>query len=374
MPFPKPGPRAKIVMVGSAPEVKGGVSAMVNVCIAHGLFDRWDAIYLGSHCDGSAWRKLRQALGAWLAFMGLLLRRRVALLHVHLNSDASFWRKSLFVVPARLLGVPYVLQVHCGHFVDFYRERLGARGQRFLRGLLRDARRVVALSDGARQALASIDPTVAIDVVPNPVAVPAWQAPLTQSPPTVLFLGMIREAKGVFDLLRAWPQVLRAVPDARLVLAGTGEMERAREIAREHGFEDSLVLPGWIGGEEKERLLREAWVFALPSHWEALPMSVLEAMAAGVPVVASRVGGIPDTVVEGETGLLVAPRDIDRLAAALVEILADAPRRLAMGAAGRARAREHFSAEVVVPRLESLWMDYGTPREPALRGQVGLAS
>ena len=364
----------KIVMVGSAPQVKGGVSAMVNVCTGHGLFERWNAVYLGSHCDGTPWRKLRQALRAWLTFMGLLLRRRVALLHVHLNSDASFWRKAAFVAPARLAGVPYVLQVHCGHFVDFYRERLGARGQRFLRGLLRDARRVLALSEGARRALSSIDPAVQIDVVPNPVAVPAWQASLTQSPPTVLFLGMVREAKGVFDLLRAWPAVREAVPDARLVLAGEGEMERARAIARENGFEEALAMPGWIGGAEKEALLRDAWVFALPSHWEALPMSVLEAMAAGVPVVASRVGGIPDTVVEGETGLLVEPRDINRLSQALIAVLTDETRRLAMGAAGRARACEHFSAEVVVPRLEAVWMDYGTPRAARLRSQVGLAS
>ena len=364
----------KIVMVGSAPEVKGGVSAMVNVCIQHGLFERWSAVYLASHCDGTPRRKLAQALGAWWKFMGMLARREVAMLHVHLNSDASFWRKAAFVVPARFLGVPYVLQVHCGHFVDFYRERLKRRGQRFLRGLLRDAAKVVALSDGARRALSFIDPALEVDVVPNPVAVPQWQAPLTGTPPTVLFLGMIREPKGVFDLLRAWPAVREAVPDARLVLAGIGETERAREIARENGFEDSLALPGWIGGEEKERLLREAWAFALPSHWEALPMSVLEAMAAGVPVVASRVGGIPDTVVEGETGLLVEPRDINRLAEALVAVLTDEGRRRAMGAAGRERARQHFSAEVVVPRLEAVWMDYGTPLPGRVGGQVGLAS
>ena len=364
----------KIVMVGSAPEVKGGVSAMVNVCIAHGLFERWNAVYLSSHCDGTGREKLRQALRAWWKLMGMLLRREVALLHVHLNSDASFWRKAAFIVPARLLGVPYILQVHCGHFVDFYRERLKPRGQAFLRGLLRDARRVVALSDGARQALSFIDPGLAIDVVPNPVGIPGWQAPLTKSPPTVLFLGMIKEAKGVFDLLRAWPAVREAVPDARLVLAGVGETERALQAARENGFEDSLVLPGWIGGEEKERLLRDAWVFALPSHWEALPMSVLESMAAGVPVVASRVGGIPDTVVDGVTGLLVEPRDINRLAQALIAMLTDPGRRLAMGAAARARACDQFSAEVVVPRLEAVWMDYGTPRKDPLQGQVGLAS
>lgn len=84
-------------------------------------------------------------------------------------------------------------------------------------------------------------------------------------------------------------------------------------------------------------------------------MAVLEAMAAGVPVVASRVGGIPGVVADGRTGLLVEPRDVNALGEALARILAGTAERLAMGAAGRDRAAEQFSADVVVPRLEAVW-------------------
>ena len=344
----------RIVMLGSAFDVRGGVSAMARVCADEGLLARRDVVYLPTHCDGTKATKLARAARSWLAFMGMLLARRVALLHVHLNSDASFWRKALFIVPARLFGVPYVLQVHCGNFPTFYRERCAPAARRFVRWILRGARHVAALSGHARETLAAIAPGRGVEVVPNPVAMPAWHAPLDAGPPTVLFLGALKEAKGVFDLLRAWPAVLRAVPGARLVLGGAGELDRVRDTARELGVARSVATPGWVLAAAKDALLREAWVLALPSHWEAMPMAVLEAMAAGVPVVATRVGGIPEAVPEG-TGRLVAPGDPDGLAAALVEILTDQSLRGRMGRTARSHARAMFAADVVLPQLEALW-------------------
>lgn len=345
----------RIVMLGSALDVRGGVSAMVRVCEEQGLFERWNATYLAPHRDGTPRQKAARALRAWATFMGMLLRREVSLLHVHLNSNASFWRKALFIVPATAAGIPYVLQVHCGRFPEFYRDGCGPLAQRFVRWVLRRARSVVALSEGSRQGLSYIDPQLPVEVLPNPVAIPSWKADTGSEPPTVVYLGMLTEAKGVFDLLRAWVAVREAIPNARLVLAGAGEIDRARSLAQAAGFDADLVTPGWVDEAGKAAFMRDAAVAVLPSHWEAMPMSVLESMAAGLPVVATRVGGIPSAVLEGVTGFLVQPRDINGLAAALVALLRDPAMRRAMGAAGRERAKAEFSAGVVVPRLEAVW-------------------
>lgn len=135
------------------------------------------------------------------------------------------------------------------------------------------------------------------------------------------FLDMLARAKGTFDLLQAWPDVLRAVPRAQLILAGAGAIDEARAAARRDGFERSLVTPGWVDEAMREKLLDQAWVVTLPSHWEAMPMAVLEAQAAGVPVVASRVGGLPLIVDDGRTGLLVPAGNGAALAQALVTLL-----------------------------------------------------
>jgi glycosyltransferase involved in cell wall biosynthesis len=328
---------------------------MVNVYFAHGLFERWDAEYLATHRDGTKLQKAWTAATSWLAFMARLATASVALLHVHIASDASFWRKALFIVPAHLLRVPYVLHMHGGDFARFYGERCGPLARRLLRFLYRNALVVVALSDEWRDALAAAIPGIRVVVVPNPVEMPAWQAALDAEPPSVLYLGVVKETKGVFDLLHAWPAVLARHPRARLVLAGSGERDAAQALAQKLGVADSLQTPGWASGEAKAALLRGATVFVLPSHFEALPMAVLEAMAAGLPVVATRVGGIPDAIEDGRDGLLVPPHDPEPLGRALNALLEDGARRARLGAAARRRALENFSAGVIVPRIEEIW-------------------
>jgi len=346
----------RIVMIGTGRDVRGGISAMVNVYFAQGLFHRWNARYLSTHCDGSKARKAAKAVASWLTFMAMLLTGRVALAHVHIASDASFWRKSLFIVPAHLLRVPYVLHMHGGNFIEFYRTR-GPAVRRFIRWIYARAQRVIALSEEWRTALLGMQPASRVVVIPNPVEIPAWQASLDAGAPTVLFLGVIKERKGVHDLLRAWPGVLRAVPGARLVLGGVGDAQEASALARELHVEDSIEMPGWIVGEAKDALMKRAWVFALPSHYEALPMSVLEAQAAGVPVVSTRVGGIPTAVHDGRTGILLEPLDVPGLEAALVGLLTDPARRKAVGEAARRAAAERFSADVLVPKVDAIWRE-----------------
>jgi glycosyltransferase involved in cell wall biosynthesis len=177
--------------------------------------------------------------------------------------------------------------------------------------------------------------------------VPRWRATLDGEVPTVLFLGVLREAKGVLELVQAWPRVLAAVPGARLVLGGSGDLAAVSAAVRAAGVESSVEFPGWVGGAEKERLLRNAWVLALPSH---------------VPVVASAVGAIPRAVEHGRSGLLIAPRDPQALAQALISLLTDGEQRKAMGANARRRAEECFSADALVPQLEALWRRVGRAR------------
>jgi glycosyltransferase involved in cell wall biosynthesis len=346
--------RKQILVIGTAPGARSGIAAVVQVYMAHGLFRRWNARYLPTHADGGRVAKALLAARSWLKFLGLLFARRVALLHVLLASNASFWRKALFVLPARLAGVPYVLHLHCGKFEGFYARALPST-RALVRLLLRGARAVVGLSRQDHQLLSRIEPSSRLLTIPNPVLVPDQAAPLRDGRPTVLFLGVFTPAKGVYDLLDAWPAVLRLVPHARLVLCGAGEEEGLHARATQLDIGHSLEMPGWISGAAKAAFIRQAWVFALPSHAEALPMCVLEAMAAGVPVVASRVGGIPTAVAPGVTGELVEIRDIPALSRAIAGLLSDHERRLAMGRAARENLLRTYAADTVVPKLDALW-------------------
>ncbi|MFC7652960.1 glycosyltransferase family 4 protein [Pseudoduganella danionis] len=142
------------------------------------------------------------------------------------------------------------------------------------------------------------------------------------------------------------------VPEARLILGGEGEFTQVRELASTLGILDVLELPGWVDESQRSQLLARAAAFVLPSHFEQMPMTVLEAMVAGVPVVATRVGGVPCMLEHGDCGKLVDVGDLDALACALVEVLSDRPAAEAMAKRAHQRVLSEYEASVVLSRLQ----------------------
>ncbi len=112
---------------------------------------------------------------------------------------------------------------------------------------------------------------------------------------------------------------------------------------------------GWIAGEDKVRAFERAAIYCLPSYSEGLPVSVLEAMAAGLPVVSTAIAGTPEAVAEGENGFLIVPGDRAALADRLIRLARDPSLRSGMGGAGRAIAEERFGSEAIAARLRKLW-------------------
>lgn len=348
-------PVKKVVMLGTC--AAGGIRSVIDIYSRHPALSTWNLEFIATHRDGSVASRCWAALSALARFVGLLLRGRVRIVHVHQASRGSTWRKFVFVCLAFAFRCPVVLHVHGGVFADFYHQQSSSLGRWLIRWTFRRSRFVVALSEQWRLTFSAIEPRSRIVVIPNPVDVPRWQASLCEGRPTALFLGVLVESKGVKDLLLAWPEVLAKLPHARLVLGGVGNTQQVHAWIGRAGTSaaDSIVMPGWVSGAEKERLMREAWVFVLPSHIEALPMSILEAMAAGVPVVASNVGGIPMAVVSGETGFLIEPHDPRALAQRLVDVLADAALRSRLGEQARRAAIQQFSTQVIIPKVDALW-------------------
>jgi glycosyltransferase involved in cell wall biosynthesis len=164
----------------------------------------------------------------------------------------------------------------------------------------------------------------------------------------------LHRQKGLGDLLAAVAWVRERVPDVRLLLIGEGELRDELEAqARALGLSGAVIFAG-IRTDVAE-IVAALDIFVLPSLWEGTSNAVLEAMAAGLPIVATAVGGTPEVVVDGVTGLLVPPRDPSALAGALVTLLQDADLRHRMGRAGRERVKQYFSLERMVRRTEALY-------------------
>lgn len=170
----------------------------------------------------------------------------------------------------------------------------------------------------------------------------------------LLFVGRLRIRKGVEVLLEALRELRDRNPRAVLRIAGNGEHRARLEWkTAELGLESTVSFLGTCGAARVRTLLRGAAALVVPSIYEGMPLVVLEAMAAGVPVVASRVSGIPEVVVDGETGWLVPPEDPVALARALGEVLADPEEARRRGEAGCRRAAEFYRPAIVAAAWRS---------------------
>jgi glycosyltransferase involved in cell wall biosynthesis len=350
----------KPVMIGTDFNTMGGVASVVNVYRASGLFERFSVHYIATHCDGGAVLKLKVAVFALCEFLVLLLRREVSLLHIHFSSRASFWRKSFFFFAAWLFRVPVILHLHGGGFQLFYERESGPVGKMLIRFVFNHAARVIVLSHTWKAWLETISRNPKIIPIYNPVAVPKWQALHTSATPkNVLMLGRLCKLKGSYDLLEAVNKMVQQVPALVLQMGGDGELAQVAAHAESLQLTAYLHLLGWVRGEEKAQFLQQATVFVLPSYVEGMPMSVLEAMAAGLPVITTPVGGIPEAVTDGVEGFLVPPGDVAALAARLQQLLQDEALTRKMGAAARRKIETTFSTEAILPQIEALYLELG---------------
>ena len=189
-------------------------------------------------------------------------------------------------------------------------------------------------------------------VIPNGVLAPA--APPTDAirsiatESTVLYVGRLRTRKAVAVLLEAIAAIGARRPDLRLVIAGDGEQGAAlRQRAAKSDLQGRVEFAGALSREAIAECYRQAAVLCLPSIYEGFPVTIVEAMGAGLPVVATRVAGVPEAVDDGVTGLLVDPEDAAALAAALERVLEDVDARRRMGRAARSEFERSFTIGVV---------------------------
>ena len=243
--------------------------------------------------------------------------------------DGVFWS-------SRRRGVPYVVAIK-GVIAEELQHEQGSTRRLF---------QVLARRDAIVRHYGI--PADRIRLVPEGIDLARWQRLAGQTPhlgdgATILCVARQYPRKHVADLLRALPQVRRAVPSAHAVIVGDGPEHAALlALAAELELGHAVQLLGAIADDDAvARWYRHADVFCLPSVQEAFGIVFLEAMASGLPVVATRAAAIPEVVPDGQAGLLVPPGDVDALADALTTLLREPARRAAYGACGQAHVRQY---------------------------------
>lgn len=326
-------------------------------------------------------RLLGGLLKLWLRVAGRLLRPRPRLTYLFLSQNLTgFVRDAAIIVTSKALGVPVAVHVQASNFGNFY-GKAGRLQQAFIRWTLRGTRRVIVVADRfAPQFLPFVPRSVIVTLYNGTDVDPALfatepRSDETAGPLTIAYLGHLSVAKGFCDVLRAIPRVLDEVPEAQFQFGGewlvdernilfdeTGRplprfqpADRARWHDLQATYGDRVQHLGVVAGEDKARLLRTSAIFTLPSYSEGFPVSVLEAMAAGLPLVVTPVGALPEVLAEDVNGHFVPVGDSAALAEAIIRLARDPDLRARMGKANRDLALTRFSRQRFIMDLGAIF-------------------
>ena len=303
--------------------------------------------------DESRVQKITRHLGHLQRLRKTIRCNHARIVHIHTCSGASCFRSLADALVARLCGCRVILHIHGAYFDRFF-EKLDPLRAAIVRRGLAAADRVIALSQEWKGKLRRISPKAKVHVVENAVDVPRTctdrsEAGRRATGRLTQFLLMARmdEWKGIDDLLEACQSLRTTGSKFHVTLAGppgtAGDENSLPRKIESGGLQESVTYVGPVFGAEKMALLRDADVYVQPSHHEGMPMSILEAMAEGLPVVATRVGAIPEIIKDRVHGWLTPPHHPGALASAMKSAITSDALRRSMGTAAYRLARTRFS-------------------------------
>lgn len=346
--------RPRVLHVG--PDVRGGMTEAMRGLLASPLGERYEQEVIATYRGAGSLRRLAVFLKALLRLAWWSIRGRGRIVHIHSTVRGSMYRKAVCVLFAKALRMRVVLQVHSGPGdVATFRAKLGRGRVAFMRLAFRAADVVVAVSTASAVALEEAFAAAGLVVIPNaapPVREQRTAHGRDDLPSAVYLGGFANPVKGGSILLNALARPEAA--DLRVVLAGPGDLPPAgyRLLQERRAIE----WRGWLDASERDRLLRRSDIYILASTSEGLPMALLEALANGLAIVATEVGGVPDVVESGREALVVPPADPAAMATALVRLARDPALRERLGRAARERARQLGPAEIA-KRFDDLYRD-----------------
>ena len=347
-------------MVVQNPMVKGGIAAVVNGYRGSQLEKDYDIVYVESYKDGNKLTKLLKGISGYFHFAKVLLIDKPDLIHIHSSFGASFYRKIPFIYMASLAKKPIINHIHGADFDEFY-VNASEKKKKHIKKIYGKCSVLIALSEEWKENLSQIVSKDKIVIIQNYSIIheDALKERLNREcNNTVLFLGELGKRKGCYDIPDVAEKVIKEIPMARFILAGAGSSEDETAIKKmfiNKGISNNIDFPGWIRGKEKDKLLREADVFFLPSYNEGMPMSILDAMGYGLPVVSTNVGGIPKIVRNGENGFCCESGDIYGFVREIVELINNRKKRDSAAQESIAIVKKFYSLNIHLKLIQIVY-------------------
>lgn len=347
--------RIRLLMVGVGPKCIGGMWSVAKSYLdSPKLKEVADITYIPTATMGSIlWRVLYMGVG-YVRILWQLMVHRPELVHIHMAEKGSVYRKGIVVKWAKTRGCKVILHMHAGPFMSWYRTK-NEKQQKWINTMLNQADRVLILGKYWEDTMEAILPKEKMEVLYNGVNVPGERL-YNPEAKDIVYFGVINQDKGVPELLSAMKLLDdRVDKEYKLYLYGKDLEGNLEKQIEELGLRDRVIYKGWINPEQRDKVLRNAMLSVLPSHFEGLSMSVIEAMSYGVPVVTTNISTMPELL--GDEIPLVEVNNPQMLADEIEKYCVDKTLREGCSKALYRRAKDYFDLHATADHLAKIWME-----------------
>ncbi len=367
-------------MVGPVPPPYGGIAAVMENILHSQLaqqyrFDVFNKSDLFAPQVSGWWERNYLRIKRWVTFFLTVARGDYAFVHLQ-GSVWVFNGVVLYMLIARLAGAKILLHLHGTNWKWFYGE--ASHPKRFVARMgLRLPEKIIVLYDEWAQKIQELEPSADVVVIPNWVStapLPAGADPaetmnrllITSQDFVVVTVGSVGWRKGTLDILKAVPIVARGFDNVRFVFAGNeefpGQWKEIMEQVEANKLSQWVRFPGELPRELVMSLLHAAHIFLLPSHSEGMPIAVIEAMKAGLPIVATPVGGIPEMVQHEISALLIPPGSPEAIADAIIRLARNVDLRKRLGREAQRAFSEKFAVSAGIQQLAKMYSELAAER------------
>jgi len=339
----------KVLTCGNHPKINGGITSVIAQIRA---FD-WkneniSMSFVPTYYGNNVILMIIGFIVAYIRIIKKILLDRVEIVHIHMSYKGSFYRAMIINNLCKKLCVKTIIHLHGSTFKNWY-DGLDDKEKLRVKQLFETANATIVLGHKWKKVVSDIAPNANIFVVNNSVEIPEKTVDWNNSHFGILFMGVLIES---IKLLRD----LNQIGNMKLTIAGSGKEEnRLIGLVNKYNLSQYVEFAGWVSGKDKEKYYRDNQLFVLPSYNEGLPMSILEAMSFGMPIIATDVGDVSCAV--DENGFLIKPGDIKGLSDRILKIYSSKHLFITMSKKSRELAIKNFSNSQFFNELRTIYFN-----------------
>jgi glycosyltransferase involved in cell wall biosynthesis len=343
----------KVLVVATSRKTRGGITSVVKAHETGSQWKKYNCRWIQTHRDGPSWRKILYFLTAYIQFF--LMVPFCDIVHIHMASIQSLKRAEYFLWLAKCWNKKTI-----GHFHPHKPEVIFDESHKDeYRRFFTSVDKIIVLSQQwelwINEALGVFDN---IQVLYNPCPL-VERRKIEPEFKYILFAAILYKRKGFTDLIEAFSLIAKKYPEWKVILAGTPKRAEdkmlMKELPKRLGVDSQILFPGWIQGEEKDKLFKNASIFCLASKSEGFPMAVLDAWAYGIPVVCTTAGGLVDVVEDGKNSMVFEYGNVEMLSQKLSILMNDADLRAKLSVESQRLADTVFNIKNITNQLDKIY-------------------